>query len=78
LDPLIYFLADYFPWWSIPSILILAEISNHYRRVGKRVRAVIFASCSLLLLGLTIWYFTHGGFENLLPAMQNLEKTYGK
>ena len=78
MDPLIYFLAEYFPWWSIPCILIFAEISNHYRRTGLRVRAALAALCSLLLLGLTIWWFTHSGFENLRPAMQNLEKTYGK
>jgi hypothetical protein len=32
----------------------------------------------LLMLALCIFYFTNDGFRNLRPAMQNMEKQYGK
>jgi hypothetical protein len=76
LDPLIYFLAEYFPWWGIPSILILGEIANHFRRVGQKVRFILTALVCLLMVVLCIAYFTNDGFRNLRPAMQNLEKQY--
>jgi hypothetical protein len=76
LDPLIYFLAEYFPWWGIPSILILAEMANHFRRIGHKVRFFLTVLICLILTVLCIAYFTQDGFRNLRPAMQNLEKQY--
>jgi hypothetical protein len=76
LDPTIYFLAEYYPWWGIPSALILAEIANHFRRTGHRFRFLACAALSLLMATLAVFYFTHSGFQNLRPAMQELERQY--
>jgi hypothetical protein len=78
LDPIIYFFAEYFPWWALPSALIFAEVANHFRRTGKRLGFFFFSGVSLVLAALTILYFVKNGFVNLRPAMQNLEKTYVK
>lgn len=78
MDPVIYFLAEYFPWWAIPTILILAEIANHFRRVGHKMRFVATSLLCVVMIVLCVAYFTHDGFMNLRPAMQNLEKQYAK
>jgi succinate dehydrogenase hydrophobic anchor subunit len=78
LDPVIYFFAEYFPWWGIPSALILAELANHFRRSGQRVRMAATALISILLVILTVFYFTHDGFRNVRPAMKTFEREYVK
>ncbi len=77
LNPFVYFFAEYFPWWGIPTALIFAEVSNYFRRRSQKLQAIIFALASLSMVALVILYFTEDGFRNLRPAMQNLEKKYG-
>lgn len=78
MDSNIYFLAEYFPWWGIPSVLILAEIANHFRRSGQRLKFLFFALLSVAMAVGCVLYFTHDGFRNLRPAMQDMEKAYAK
>lgn len=78
MDPILYFLAEHYPWWGIPSTLIMAEVANHFRRGGRRIPAVAAALFGLMLGVLSILYFTHNGLVNVRPAMQNIEHHYKK
>jgi hypothetical protein len=75
VDPLVYFIADLYPWWGLPLAFIFFEIANRHRRRGNRKKMLIhvmFSGFFLLLAGL---YFFFNGFEHLRPAMEHLERT---
>lgn len=76
LSSVIYFLADYYPWWGLPLAFILFELANYHRRHGGKPKMVVYATASLMLLGLTVVYVVYDGFANLRPGMRNIEKTY--
>lgn len=78
MDPIIYFLAEHYPWWGIPSTLIMAEVANHFRRTGHRGGFFTAAFCSAVLGVLSVLYFTHNGFLNVRPTMQSIEHQYKK
>ena len=75
---LVFFLADYFLFWAIPLILILAETANHFRRTGKRPQLIACALLCLLFIGLTIAYFVGNGFSNLRPLLEGVDRDYRK
>ena len=76
MDPVIYFLAEHYPWWGIPCVFIFFETANHFRRTGRRAPMMLFGFLAISLAALAVLYFTHDGFFRLRPAMQNLERQY--
>lgn len=71
----LYFVARYFPFWAIPTALILAEIARLAYRHGKKTRGIMAVTICVALLGLTVWYFVADGYNRLNPALyQGLEK----
>jgi hypothetical protein len=74
LDPLIYFLAEHYPWWGIPLVLILGETANHFRRTGRRWSMVICAVLALGFIALTVIYFVKDGFFETRPTLQKMER----
>jgi hypothetical protein len=72
LGPVFYFLAEHYPWWGIPCILIFGEAANHFRRNGMRMKLFFCASLSLMFLLLTVLYF-FVGYEHVRPTLQGIE-----
>ncbi|RZA06045.1 MAG: hypothetical protein EOP11_11320 [Proteobacteria bacterium] len=75
MDPLIYFLAEHYPWWGLPLALITGETANHFRRTGKRMGAVICGLLTLGFLGLAVVYFVKDGFFETRPTLQKMERS---
>ena len=76
MSSLVYFLAEHYPWWGIPSILIMGETANHFRRTGQRARMLVCVLFALLFATLTVVYFLYDGLTNTRPAIQKLERSY--
>jgi hypothetical protein len=76
LGELIYFLADYYPWWGIPLALILAELANYHRRGAKKKKMITYASLSLVLVILSVLYFVFDGQRQMRPAIQEVERSF--
>ncbi|MGZ3671895.1 MAG: hypothetical protein ACXWP1_01600 [Bdellovibrionota bacterium] len=75
MSPIIYFVADLYPWWGIPIALIFAEVANTHRRRGERKKMAMYLSVSFIFFSLAVVYFVLNGFEKLRPAMEQLERT---
>jgi hypothetical protein len=75
VNSLVYFLADYYPWWGIPTGLILAEVANGYRRRGERKKFIQYLLVSLVFLSLAAAYIVFDGPEKLRPGMERAERT---
>lgn len=74
MDPVIYFIADHFPWWGIPLGLIFLEVANIHRRRRYRKQMFMALAVSGVFFTLAVAYFFYNGFENLRPAMKNIER----
>jgi hypothetical protein len=74
LNPLVYFIADLYPWWGIPLAFILAEVANGYRRRGDRKKMVLWLIPAFVLMSIAGAYFLYNGFEKLRPAMEHFER----
>jgi hypothetical protein len=75
VSALVYFFADYYPWWGIPIGLILAEVANGHRRRGNRKAMFKYLSVSFIFLGLAAAYIFYNGMQNLRPGMEHMERT---
>lgn len=72
MSPVIYFLAEHYPWWGIPSILIFGEAANHFRRNGKRGKLLLCGGFAMFFLALTVLFFWIG-YENIRSSLQGFE-----
>lgn len=72
MSPTFYFLAEHYPWWGIPCVLIFAEVANHHRRNGKRAKFAFFSLFSMAFLALVVLYFAVG-YEKVRPTLQGIE-----
>jgi len=68
--------ADLYPWWGIPLVLIFVEVANTYRRRGERKKMVKSLAVSFVFFSLAVVYFVLNGFEKLRPGMEHLERTF--
>ena len=75
MNALVYFFADYYPWWGIPIGLILAEVANGHRRRGERKAMIKYLSVSFIFLALAAAYIFFDGMQNLRPGMEHMERT---
>ena len=76
MSPVIYFIADLYPWWGIPLALIFAELANSHRRRGERKKMMLKLCVSFFFFSLAVAYFVLNGIETLRPAMQQLDRMY--
>jgi hypothetical protein len=76
LNSLLYFLAEYYPFWGIPATLILSEIANHSRR-NSRTKAMFLALFGAAFFGsLSVLYFWQGGHDGVRAGLQEIEYKY--
>lgn len=75
MSPLIYFVADYYPWWGIPIAIIFAEVANSHRRHGERGKMIKCLSISFLFFAVAVVYIFLNGRVTLRPGMERMERT---
>lgn len=72
----LYFVADFYPWWGIPLGFLCLEIANSGRRHGNKPKMILYVCLGVLFLLTAAAYFVFDGRERLRPAMQGIERSF--
>jgi hypothetical protein len=72
----LYFLASIYPWWGIPMVFIMLELGGYFRRQAKRRGMWICRALAMFFASLAVAYFAGNGYQNVRPAIHEIEKRY--